>query len=324
MGSTFGGRPLGATISPNRAEAEPARRSRRGLRSAVVNRCAEPSAACGDSRSLAPPQRSALRGPGSPFAPLRHNPAGMDDAQLLRYSRHILLPELGIDAQEKFAHAHALIVGAGGLGAPAAQFLAAAGIGTLTLCDPDAVDLTNLQRQILFATADVGARKVDAAKARLAAVNPEVHIETVPARVGPGELAPLVARADVVLDCSDNFATRHAVNRACVAARKPLVSGAAIRFDGQVAVFDTRTPGAPCYHCLFGEGEALEETRCAIMGVFAPLVGIIGATQAAEALKLVAGVGETIAGRLLILDAQSMRWRDVRVTRDPQCPVCGG
>ncbi len=247
----------------------------------------------------------------------------MDDSQLLRYSRHILLPEFGIDAQEKFAAAHALIIGAGGLGAPAAQFLAAAGVGTLTLCDPDAVDLTNLQRQILFATSDVGTPKVVAAKARLNAVNPEIRIEMVPARVGPDQLAPLVARANVVLDCCDNFATRHAVNRACVAAKTPLVSGAAIRFDGQVAVFDSRDDASPCYHCLFGEGEELEETRCAIMGVFAPLVGIVGATQAAEALKLVAGIGEAITGRLLLLDAYSMRWRDVRVPRDPDCPVCG-
>lgn len=247
----------------------------------------------------------------------------MDDAQLLRYSRHILLPELGIDAQQKFAAAHALIVGTGGLGAPAAQFLAAAGLGTLTLCDADTVDLTNLQRQILFATTDVGTPKVDAAKARLSAINPEVRIETVPARVGPAELAPLVAAADVVLDCSDNFATRHAVNRACVAAGKPLVSGAAIRFDGQVAVFDSRNPASPCYHCLFGEGEEIEETRCATMGVFAPLVGIIGTTQAAEALKLIAGVGETVTGRLLLLDAYSMRWREVSISRDPACPVCG-
>src|SRR6266496_402493 len=246
----------------------------------------------------------------------------MDDTQLLRYSRHILLPELGIDAQEKFAAAHALVVGTGGLGAPAAQFLASAGIGTITLADPDAVDLTNLQRQILFATADVGTPKVAAAKARLNAINPEVRIEVVHSRVGPAELAPLVARADVVLDCSDNFATRHAVNRACVAAKKPLVSGAAIRFDGQVAVFDPRDPASPCYHCLFGEGEELEETRCAIMGVFAPLVGVVGATQAAEALKLVAGVGETLAGRLLLLDAYSMRWREVRVLKDPECAVC--
>jgi adenylyltransferase/sulfurtransferase len=246
----------------------------------------------------------------------------MDDAQLLRYSRHILLPEFGIDAQERFAAAHALIVGAGGLGAPAAQFLAAAGIGIITLCDADAVDLTNLQRQILYATGDVGKLKVEAAKARLNAINPQVRVGTVAQRVGAEELAPLAGEADVVLDCSDNFATRHAVNRACVAAGKPLVSGAAIRFDGQIAVFDPRDPASPCYHCLFGEGEALEETRCATMGVFAPLVGIIGATQAAEALKLIAASGETITGRLLLLDALSMRWRDVRITRDPHCPVC--
>jgi adenylyltransferase/sulfurtransferase len=247
----------------------------------------------------------------------------MDDQQLLRYSRHILLNELGIDAQERFVAAHALIVGAGGLGAPAAQFLASAGVGTLTLCDADTVDLTNLQRQILFAVADIGTPKVAAAKRRLAAINPDVRIETVAARVGPDELAPLVAQADVVLDCCDNFATRHAVNRACVAAGKPLVSGAAIRFDGQVAVFDTRDPASPCYHCLFGEGEELEETRCATMGVFAPLVGIVGATQAAEALKLIAGVGETLTGRLLLLDAYSMHWRDVNISRDAACPVCG-
>jgi len=248
----------------------------------------------------------------------------MDDAQLLRYSRHILLPELGIDAQQKFAAAHALIIGAGGLGAPAAQFLVAAGVGTLTICDADTVDLTNLQRQILYANADVGTPKVDAARARLNAINPEANIVAVAARVGPDELASLVARADVVLDCCDNFATRHAVNRACVAAVKPLVSGAAIRFDGQVTVFDARDPASPCYHCLFGEGEDLEETRCATMGVFAPLVGIVGTIQAAEALKLIAGVGESIAGRLLLLDTFAMRWRDVRVTRDPKCPVCAG
>ena len=248
----------------------------------------------------------------------------MDDAQLLRYSRHILLAELGPDAQERFAGAHALVVGMGGLGAPAAQFLAAAGVGTITICDADHVDLTNLQRQILYATSDIGARKVDAAARRLHAVNPEVRIERIAARVGAAELAPLVAAADVVLDCCDNFATRHAVNAACVAARKPLVSGAALRFDGQVAVFDPRDPRSPCYHCLFGEGEELEETRCATMGVFAPLVGIVGATQAAEALKLVAGVGTSLAGRLLLLDALAMQWRELRVPRDPACPVCAG
>jgi adenylyltransferase/sulfurtransferase len=248
----------------------------------------------------------------------------MEDTQLLRYSRHILLSELGIDAQRKFFAAHALIVGAGGLGAPAAQFLAAAGVGTITLCDADSVDLTNLQRQILYATGDVGIPKVAAARARLAAINPEVRVVTVPTRVGSAEIGPLAGRADVVLDCSDNFATRHAVNRACVAARRPLVSGAAIRFDGQIAVFDPRAPESPCYHCLFGEGEEIEETRCATMGVFAPVVGIVGATQAAEALKIIAGVGETLTGRLLLLDAYGMHWRDVAIARDPACPVCSG
>jgi len=248
----------------------------------------------------------------------------MDDTELLRYSRHILLPELGIEAQERLGAAHVVVIGAGGLGTPVAQFLVAAGVGSLTLCDPDRVDLTNLQRQILYATSDVGAPKVTAAKSRLAAINPLVAVETIESRVGPGELAPLATRADVVVDCSDNFATRHAVNRACVAARTPLVSGAAIRFDGQVAVFDSRDPSSPCYHCLFGEGEDLEETRCAIMGVFAPVVGIVGAIQAAETLKLLARVGEPLAGRLLLLDVFAMHCREVRIPRDPACPVCGG
>jgi len=248
----------------------------------------------------------------------------MDDTQLLRYSRHILLSELGVDAQRRFAESHALIVGVGGLGNPVAQFLAAAGVGTLTLVDADRVDLTNLQRQILFDTGVIGQTKVEAARARLAAINPEVHVITRPERVGLGELAPLTAVADVAIDCSDNFATRHAVNRACVAAGKPLVSGAAIRFDGQVAVFDLRDPASPCYYCLFGEGEDLEQTRCATMGVFAPLVGIVGATQAAEALKLLAPAGRTLAGRLLLLDALAMEWHEVQVAKDPACPVCAG
>lgn len=248
----------------------------------------------------------------------------MDDPQLLRYSRHILLDELGPDAQEKFVRSHALVIGVGGLGAPVAQFLAAAGVGTLTLCDADRVDLTNLQRQILYATGDVGAPKVDAAIARLRAINPEVTFQPVATRVGPRELGTLVTEADVVVDCCDNFETRHAVNRACVLGRKPLVSGAALRFDGQVAVFDSRDRASPCYHCLFGEGDELEETRCATMGVFAPLVGIVGSTQAAEALKLLAGAGESLAGRLLVVDALAMQWRELRVPRDPACPVCGG
>jgi len=247
----------------------------------------------------------------------------MDDAQLLRYSRHILLDELGPDAQARFAAAHVLVVGMGGLGTPAAHYLAAAGVGEITICDADHVDLTNLQRQVLYATADIGMPKVDAAAQRLAAVNPDVRVTRVAARVGPETLAPLVAAADVVLDGCDNFATRHAVNRACVAAAKPLVSGAAIRFDGQIAVFDTRDAKSPCYHCLFGEGEDIEETRCATMGVFAPLTGIVGATQAAEALKLIAGAGTSLAGRLLLLDALAMHWREMRVPRDLGCPVCG-
>jgi molybdopterin-synthase adenylyltransferase len=246
----------------------------------------------------------------------------MDDLQLLRYSRHILLDELGPDAQARFAAARVLVIGVGGLGAPVAQFLTAAGVGTITLCDADRVDLTNLQRQILYATHDVGQPKVEAAAARLAAINPEVAIRPLAERVDGHRLATLAANADVVVDCCDNFGTRHAVNRACVAAGKPLVSGAAIRFDGQVAVFDTRDPASPCYHCLFGEGDELEETRCATMGVFAPLVGIVGATQAAEALKLLAGIGESLAGRLLLLDTLVMQWRELRVPRDPECPVC--
>jgi molybdopterin/thiamine biosynthesis adenylyltransferase len=246
----------------------------------------------------------------------------MDDTQLLRYSRHILLSELGVDAQQRFGESHALVVGIGGLGNPVAQFLAAAGVGTLTLVDADRVDLTNLQRQILFDTNVVGQPKVEAAMARIAAVNPEVRVVIRAERVGLEELTPLAAAADVVVDCSDNFATRHAINRACVAARKPLVSGAAIRFDGQIAVFDARDPDNPCYHCLFAEGAEFEETRCATMGVFAPLVGIVGATQAAEALKLLAPAGRTLAGRLLLLDALTMQWREVRVVRDPDCAVC--
>ncbi len=246
----------------------------------------------------------------------------MDDTQLLRYSRHVLLPELGVDAQVRFASSHALVVGVGGLGNPVAHFLAAAGVGTLTLVDADHVDLTNLQRQILFDTAAIGRRKVDAAGERLASLNAEVHVVRVGTRVGDAELAPLAAAADIVIDCSDNFATRHAVNRASIVARKPLVSGAALRFDGQLAVFDPRDPDSPCYHCLFGEGDEFEETRCATMGVFAPLVGIIGAGQAAEALKLLAGVGRSLAGRLLLFDALATEWREVRVVRDPGCPVC--
>ena len=247
----------------------------------------------------------------------------MNDDQLLRYSRHILLPQIGIDGQERILAARALVVGAGGLGSPVALFLATAGLGRITLCDGDAVDLTNLQRQIAHRMATVGVNKAESARMTLAALNPDVRVDVVPERVAGERLAALVAEHDVVLDCSDNFATRHAVNRACVAARVPLVSGAAVRFDGQVAVFDPRRPDGACYQCLFPEDAESEDVRCAVMGVFAPLVGVVGSLQAAEALKLVAGAGETIANRLLLYDALAAEWRSVRLTRDPACPVCG-
>ena len=247
----------------------------------------------------------------------------MNDDQLLRYSRHILLPQLGIEGQEKFRRAHALVVGAGGLGSPVALYLAAAGVGTLTICDGDAVDLTNLQRQIVHRSDAIGVSKAESARQTLATINPEVEVNALAERVTGARLQELVAGSGIVLDCSDNFATRHAINRACVAHRKPLVSGAGVRFDGQVAVFDLREAQSPCYHCLFPEHGDNEDMRCAVMGVFAPLVGIIGATQAAEALKLIAGIGESLNGRLLLLDSLAMEWRTVRLERDPGCAVCG-
>jgi molybdopterin/thiamine biosynthesis adenylyltransferase len=246
----------------------------------------------------------------------------MNDDQLLRYSRHILLQEIGIEGQEKWLASSALVIGAGGLGSPAAMYLAAAGIGQLVLADGEAVDLTNLQRQILHGTESVGKPKVASGREALARINPDVRVVPLQRRVDAAELDALVAGASVVLDCSDNFTTRHAVNRACVRHRKPLVSGAAVRFDGQVSVFDMRDESCPCYHCLFPENAELEEVRCAVMGVFAPLTGIIGTVQAAEALKLLAGAGETLKGRLLILDALAMQWRTVRLAKDPACTVC--
>ena len=247
----------------------------------------------------------------------------MNDDQLLRYSRHILLPEVGIEGQEKFKRAHALIIGAGGLGSPVALYLASAGVGTLTICDGDTVDLTNLQRQIVHRTDAIGMAKSASAQRTLAGINAGISVHAIGERVEGTRLSELVRDADVVLDCSDNFATRHAVNRACVAHAKPLVSGAGVRFDGQIAVFDRRDPAAPCYHCLFPEHGDNEDMRCAVMGVFAPLVGIIGAMQAAEALKLVAGIGTSLSGRLLLLDALAMEWRTVRLKRDASCAVCG-
>ncbi|NMG66327.1 molybdopterin-synthase adenylyltransferase MoeB [Azoarcus indigens] len=246
----------------------------------------------------------------------------MNDDQLLRYSRHILLPEIGVEGQEAILAARALIVGAGGLGSPAAMYLAAAGVGTLVLADDDTVDLTNLQRQILHSAEGVGRLKVESGRDTLHRLNPLARVETRALRLEGEALEAEVAAADVVLDCSDNFATRHAINRACAHHARPLVSGAAIRFDGQVSVFDLRQPDGACYHCLFPEGEDVEEVRCAVMGVFAPLTGIVGATQAAEALKLLSGCGATLDGRLLLLDSLSMNWRSVSFGRDPACPVC--
>ena len=247
----------------------------------------------------------------------------MDDHQLLRYSRHILLDEIGIEGQQRLLAAHAVIVGAGGLGSPAALYLAASGIGSLTLVDDDEVDLTNLQRQILHTTAQIGVAKTTSARRALHRINPEVRITTVTERVGDARLTQLVQHASVVLDCTDNFDTRHALNRACVAGKVPLVSGAAIRFDGQISVFDARQADSPCYACLFPPEQQFEEVSCASMGVFAPLVGIIGSMQAAEALKLVVGIGPSLAGRLLLLDARAMAWSSIRVNRNASCSVCG-
>ncbi|HTT13846.1 MAG TPA: molybdopterin-synthase adenylyltransferase MoeB [Burkholderiaceae bacterium] len=250
----------------------------------------------------------------------------MDDHQLLRYSRHILLNEIGVEGQARIRAASMLVIGAGGLGSPAALYLAAAGVGRIVLVDGDIVDLTNLQRQILHTTDRIGTMKAESGKLALAAINPDVEVRAVPRRAGAQDLAPLVREASVVLDCSDNFATRHAINRACVTHHRPLVSGAAIRFDGQLAVFDRRRAEAPCYECLFPAGEA-EDELCSVMGVFAPLTGIVGTMQAAEALKLVAGdgtgLGESMHGRLLLIDALAMQLRTVRVARDPACVVCG-
>jgi molybdopterin/thiamine biosynthesis adenylyltransferase len=247
----------------------------------------------------------------------------MDDDQLLRYSRHILLDELGIDGQQRLLDARALVIGAGGLGSPVALYLGTAGIGGLTIVDHDTVDVTNLQRQIAHRLSRIGQAKAESARRTIAGINPDVQVESLVRRADEALLDDLVPRADVVLDCSDNFRTRHAVNAACVKHRRPLVSGAAIRFEGQVSVFDRRRDGSPCYACLFPPGATFEEVACATMGVFAPLVGIIGAVQAAEALKLIAGIGESLAGRLLMLDARGMRWDEVRMARHPHCPVCG-
>jgi molybdopterin/thiamine biosynthesis adenylyltransferase len=247
----------------------------------------------------------------------------MTDDQLLRYSRHILLDELGVEGQQRFLDAHALVIGAGGLGSPVALYLGTAGVGRITLVDHDTVDVTNLQRQIAHNLSRVGQPKAQSARDTIAAINPDVQVQPLVERADAKRLDQLVAEVDVVLDCSDNFTTRQAVNAACVAHKKPLVAGAAIGFDGQISVYDPRDAASPCYACVFPPEATFEEVRCATMGVFAPLVGIIGSMQAVEALKLIAGVGSSLAGRLQMLDARTMEWTEIRVARQPHCDVCG-
>lgn len=245
----------------------------------------------------------------------------MNDNQLLRYSRQILLPQIGHEGQESLLGSHALIVGMGGLGSPAAMYLAAAGVGTLTIVDDDQVELSNLQRQIIHGTDDIGRPKVESARDTLLALNPEINIHTIAHRLDDGEMQRQIGEVDIVLDCSDNFATRFALNRACVATGTPLVSGAAIRMEGQIAVFAPADADSPCYHCLYKEEGELDQS-CTNNGVLAPLVGIIGSMQALEAIKVLLGLGESLQGRLLILDAMTMEWRSMKLKKDPACPVC--
>jgi adenylyltransferase/sulfurtransferase len=246
----------------------------------------------------------------------------MNDEQLLRYSRQIMLPSMGVEGQERLANARVLVVGLGGLGAPVAMYLAAAGVGRLVLVDFDRVDLSNLQRQIIHTTERIGELKVESARQTLLALNPEVQVETLPWTLDPPQLLEVVGQSDLVIDASDNFATRFAINAACFTAHTPLVSGAAIRLEGQVSVFLGR-PGGPCYQCLY-PAQGTEDQTCTANGVLAPLVGIIGSIQATEAVKLLAGIGTSLHGRLLLLDALHMEWRSLRLRADPNCPVCGG
>jgi molybdopterin/thiamine biosynthesis adenylyltransferase len=247
----------------------------------------------------------------------------VNDEQLLRYSRHILLEAIGIEGQQRLLDAHALVIGAGGLGSPVALFLGSAGVGRVTVADPDVVELTNLQRQIAHDMAALGQPKAESVRARVAALNPQVQVQACVVRADAAWLDAQVPGADVVIDCSDNYATRQAVNAACVRHGKPLVWGAATGFDAQVSVVDPCAGTHPCYACLFPPQHDFEEVACATMGVFAPLVGIVGSVQAAEALKLLAGVGSSLGGRLLMLDARSMRWEEVGAARQADCPVCG-
>lgn len=245
----------------------------------------------------------------------------MNDQQLLRYSRQIMLPDVDIEGQEKLLAARVLIIGLGGLGSPVAMYLAAAGAGHLVLADFDTVDLSNLQRQIAHTTDRIGQTKVESAAKALRELNPDVQITCITQALDTESLALQIANVDVVVDCCDNFTTRFAVNAACVVAKVPLVSGAAIRLEGQVAVFDNRDPNCPCYRCLYDE-ESEENTTCAANGVLAPLVGIIGSMQALETIKLIVGFGKTLAGKLLIFDARYSQWRELKLPKDKNCPTC--
>jgi len=246
----------------------------------------------------------------------------MDDPQLLRYSRHILLPQIGVEGQQRLLAARVLIIGVGGLGSPVAMYLAASGVGHLVLVDYDRVELSNLQRQIAHTTDRLGTDKVDSAQHTLAALNPEVRVTAIPGQLEPDQLVEQVQLADAVVDCSDNFATRFALNRVCVTNKTPLISGAAIRLEGQVTVFRPDLADSPCYRCLYKDMDELGES-CSQTGVLAPLVGIIGSIQATETIKVLVNTGETLAGRLLVLDALSMEWRSIKLRKDPDCPVCG-
>ncbi len=247
----------------------------------------------------------------------------LPDADLLRYSRHLLLEDVGVEGQRRILKSRVLIIGAGGLGSPAAMYLACSGVGNITIVDDDTVDLTNLQRQIMHSTERIGQAKVLSAQSTLAQLNPAVQVQALQTRADAKLLQSLVAQADVVLDCCDNFQTRQAINAVCVHHQVPLVSGAAIGMDGQIAVYDPRDPNAPCYACVFAPDTPPEEARCATMGVLAPLVGVIGAMQALEALKLLAQTGTSLNGYLLMLDARSMEWTRLRVQKNPACSVCG-
>ena len=247
----------------------------------------------------------------------------VNDNELLRYSRHILLNDIGIEGQQRILDAHVLIVGAGGLGSPAALYLAASGVGTLTVIDNDTVDLTNLQRQIAHTTARIGQPKVQSLAQAVTAINPLIAIHPIQQRADAVLLDTLLPTTTVVLDCCDNYGTRHIVNAACVRHRVPLVSGAAIGFNGQIGVFDTRQPEQPCYACMFDPDTESEEVQCSVMGVLAPMVGIIGSMQAAEALKLITHVGTSLTSCLLMLDGRSMQWRCMDTQRDHACAVCG-